>query len=708
MSIRSKLLILLLLIATLPMFIAVLVGQVSTRFVGDRLTEQTQAQLIGLAETQMLQGAQAAARLAGAEARQINLAVMVQARTAADALETEREIIGGAGVWLAREDFDERARAVPGIETIDGQRVSFGVPSIIFAPDADPQDAARSAARLASMGGTFAGLRRLDPGLIASQYAATIDGAHCAYPGHGGYPEEYDPRERAWFELALASDDPGTLPTPIWGEPMVDASTGRVIITASAPIVLSDGTIAGVTGVDIVLRNLIDHFERQPTWTENEELMILSSQVEADLGEGQLGIYAQRSYDKEGADWRSHVELEPFQLDDPDESAALVRAIKDGKSGVVRTRRGGREILCAHAPLLSDATSLVLISPFEDIVAISDTIDREFWGIIATQLQSNIAIAAVVLTLVVIIAFRGARSVTRPVEELGDAVERVARGDLEARATVRSDDEIGRLARNFNRMVPKLNDRVRLRQSLDLAMEVQQALLPGEPPSLDDLDVDGHSIYCDETGGDYYDFMVVQPLDSEHLWIVMGDVTGHGIAAALLMTTARAIVRSRVGIPGSMAEHASALNAQLAADNQHGRFMTMCVLLLDRASGRMRWVLAGHDPPIVYDPASDACHELESANGGIPLGIDADWTYHEHEGAMPTPGQVLVVGTDGIWEARNDDDEMFGKERLKETIRANADAPAQQIREAIVRAVETFRGDTPQLDDITLVVVKAR
>jgi len=557
---------------------------------------------------------------------------------------------------------------------------------------------------------------KFDPGFVDGHYTATIDGVHAKFPGHGGYPEDFDPRDRTWFKMGAAalSENPSS-PNHAWGPPIVDATTGRVMVTVSLGVAGPDGRLAAVTAVDLYLRGMLDGLLRDPVWDGHEEVFIASLIGSGEgVGDTALSIYAQRAYEEvDGAgDWRDSIRTETFSLDDPELSRELVQNIKRQQSGVMHATRGGAPILCAYAPILTGgeatATGLVVTVPFDEVVTIASSIDREFWGIVATQLRSNVAIAAVVLLVVVVVAFRGARYVTKPVEDVAEAVAAVASGDLEARAEVVRDDEIGRLARHFNAMVPKLRDRVKLRQSLDLAMEVQQALLPSAAPEIDGLDVDGHSIYCDETGGDYYDFMVVQPLDEQHLWLVMGDVTGHGIAAALLMTTARAIVRSRVGTPGSIAEHVNALNAQLAADNQHGRFMTMCVLLLDQATGRMRWVLAGHDAPIVYDPASRACRELDHTRGGIPLGIDGAWMYEEDEGPIVAPGEVLVVGTDGIWEARNDADEMYGKERLKRVIASSAAGDAREIREAIVADVEAFRGATPQLDDITLLVVKGR
>jgi sigma-B regulation protein RsbU (phosphoserine phosphatase) len=253
-------------------------------------------------------------------------------------------------------------------------------------------------------------------------------------------------------------------------------------------------------------------------------------------------------------------------------------------------------------------------------------------------------------------------------------------------------------------MIPQLADRMRMRHSLALAMEVQQRLLPESAPHIEGLDVAGRSIYCDETGGDYYDFLQLDAMGPRQLGVTVGDVTGHGIAAALLMATGRALLRSRLHIPGNLAQVITDINRQLSADTDAGRFMTLVYVLIDTAARTLRWVSGGHDAPLTYDPTTGAFGEL--AGGGLPLGIEAHWQYEEYSAPLLPAGAVIVLGTDGIWEARSPSGEMFGKDRLREVMRANAQRSADDISAAITTAVAAFRAGAAQEDDITLVVVK--
>ena len=717
-SIRTKLLVLLLVISIAPMLIAVLVGQFSTRLVGNRLTAETQNQLEDDAMNRLLQSARAAARLAGSEVQQINLSVIVQGRAAERAIDIARAgdaTLDTDTLYWSRADFDEGRRPVPGIETEpDGRRISYDVSSIVLAPGVDPEAVRTDIIAMQVLAEPYARLREFNPGLISSQYTATTSGVHSAYPGHGGYPKDYDPRTRPWYTLGTTpisiDHGSGAVMHPHWGDPIVDATTGRVIIPVAVPVFDEAGAIAGVTAVDIEVRALIDHFKTKPSWTHSEELLIVSKVGHDHSPPEELSIYAQRSYEDDAVDRDRRVSIESFRLDDPALSGRLAAAVRANETGVIRGTRDGVDLLCAYAPIIASeraADAAVIITvPYTDVIALANSIDDEFWGIIVAQLKSNSTIAALVIGAVVVLAFRGSRSITKPIHSLVKTVDLVANGHLDARAEVTTGDELELLADDFNSMIPKLRDRLQLRESLDLAMEVQQSLLPKGSPTFPGFDIEGRSVYCDETGGDYYDFLMLDRAHDSRLAIAMGDVTGHGIAAALLMTTARALVRSRATVPGSLAEHITQINALLSADNDHGRFLTLFLLIMDRERGDIRYVAAGHDPAVIYNPATDSFRELDG-EGGIPLGIDGTWKYDEHTAPILSPGEVMFVGTDGIWEARNAQDKLFGKDRMKEVIRAHAGGTCKDLCDAMLEAVKAYRGSVAQLDDITMVAVKA-
>ena len=184
-----------------------------------------------------------------------------------------------------------------------------------------------------------------------------------------------------------------------------------------------------------------------------------------------------------------------------------------------------------------------------------------------------------------------------------------------------------------------------MRKSLSLAMEVQRNLLPSESPSFRGLDITGHSTYCDETGGDYYDFLDVIDADEDSAVIAVGDVMGHGVAAAMLMATARGILRSRCSVRGSLSDFLVHLNSMLVPDTGGYRFMTMLLMTVNGRTREIRWSSAGHGAPLVYDPVEDAFVELEGAS--LPLGLVAGTEYEEYVHQGLPPGSLLLVATDG-------------------------------------------------------------
>jgi sigma-B regulation protein RsbU (phosphoserine phosphatase) len=220
-----------------------------------------------------------------------------------------------------------------------------------------------------------------------------------------------------------------------------------------------------------------------------------------------------------------------------------------------------------------------------------------------------------------------------------------------------------------------------------------------------DLDIAGRSVYCDETGGDYYDFLDGDFHAEGKIRVVVGDVSDHGIPSALLMATARAIIREHSSRLGRVADIASDVNRQLCRDvEDSGRFMTMFYAKIDRGAKRMLWLNAGHEPALVYDPEIDSFDDL-SGGGSLPLGIfeEADYTEGQRDIAS---GQIIVIATDGIREARNRFGEMFGNDSLQTIIRRNAAASSAKILQAVFTALDLFRQGVKSEDDMTLVVIK--
>jgi len=297
------------------------------------------------------------------------------------------------------------------------------------------------------------------------------------------------------------------------------------------------------------------------------------------------------------------------------------------------------------------------------------------------------------------------RRIISPVLSVVEGSNRVSSGDLETLLVPHGSYEISNLMQSFNEMVEGLKQRDQMRQSLEFAMEVQQNLLPKEIPHIEGLDIAGKSIYCDETGGDYFDFIEFSDAETKKIGIVIGDVSGHGISSALLMASARAFLRQRTALPGSISEVISDINRQLTRDvTESGNFMSMFYMTIDKTNRNLTWVRAGHDPAIFYDPKTDSLAELKGI--GISLGVDENWHFEENVKQHLNHGQIILLGTDGLWEARNPRGEMFGKNTIYSIIRENSNLDANSILNMITASLTTFQDNFKAEDDVTLVVIK--
>jgi sigma-B regulation protein RsbU (phosphoserine phosphatase) len=297
------------------------------------------------------------------------------------------------------------------------------------------------------------------------------------------------------------------------------------------------------------------------------------------------------------------------------------------------------------------------------------------------------------------------RNLTLPFGEIIQTLRGVRNGQFDKKVRVTTNDEIGYTGDVINEMTEGLIERERMQQSLNLAREVQQNLLPKSNLKVNGFDIAGKSVYCDETGGDYYDFISIEDADKQKIGVAIGDVSGHGISSALLMATVRSSLRQRASLPGSTAKIITDVNRQLVQDvEDSGQFMTMFFLALNTATRQLEWVRAGHDPAIIYDPGSDSFSEL--GGSGIALGVDGGWSYEDNKKTDFSNGQIIFLSTDGIWEARNKKGEMLGKKPILNLIRQNASSDATQIIDAIFDILDKFIGEVKIEDDITSVIIK--
>lgn len=249
------------------------------------------------------------------------------------------------------------------------------------------------------------------------------------------------------------------------------------------------------------------------------------------------------------------------------------------------------------------------------------------------------------------------------------------------------------------KLVEERFERERMERELELATEIQQTFQPSSPPVVDGYEFQGISFSCYEIGGDYYDFIAKK--DGKML-IALGDVSGKGTAAALLMSSLHAAIHAQVAANVSLKTSVEAINLYLAENTPSNRFITLFIAVLDPSTGNVEYINAGHNPPLI-GRADGTVEQLES--GGFPLGILPQAEYEIGHAALGE-GESLVIYSDGVTEANNLAEDEFGIERLIEVVGKNITASAAGMRDKVEFSLSAFTQTAPANDDITLVIVK--
>ncbi len=245
----------------------------------------------------------------------------------------------------------------------------------------------------------------------------------------------------------------------------------------------------------------------------------------------------------------------------------------------------------------------------------------------------------------------------------------------------------------------------RLHQELLLTREFQQRLLPAEIPQLPGYEIHAASHYCREAGGDYYDFFLPESQNADCLGFAVGDVSGHHAGTALLMALTKGVLqneaRHSLAHPDRLLQ---SLNHQLLACSDESSFMTLFFGRIEARPRLLHWSSAGHGPVFCY--RADPGKIIEFPPNDIPLGIDPGATYPSPPPFPLRAGDVLLIGTDGLWETRNRQGKMFRTERLRQIIASHAKKSARDLHRLVMERVAAHRQGAPQEDDMTLLLIK--
>ena len=509
-------------------------------------------------------------------------------------------------------------------------------------------------------------------------YVGWMTGKFCMDPPQK--PEvalKYDPRVRPWFKRADREKSFG------WTGVYVFASSKKPGVTASLPVLRADGKTRGVVGVDIDLSALSD-FVRDLRKGRGGRAFIINH-------EGKLIAHPdQRRVNK--------------LLTQEAEMAPVARRILAGGKGFLRYRHAGREYLLAYAPLPERRWFVGIALPMDPFLANIRRIGKATLVAVLGSLM-----LALLLSLVL------SKRLTSAMDDLVAGTVRLAGGDYETRVEVRSEDEIGKLATSFNTMVEQIKEyqetqrlfyaelaeKKRLEDELELAKNIQMSLLPRKPPKIEGYTVAGACQEAREVGGDYYDFI---PLSDGSTLVAVGDVSGKGLRAAIFMAISRAVLRAQEMSDLAPKALMTRINKLLLPDFHRDMFITVALVRLF-PDGRVLYSSAGHDPIIRL--RSDGSTEVFKTKGS-PVAFLPDMLFQKRLEEMEfelESGDRLILYSDGFPEARNEEEEELGFEKLQEMAVQHAGKEAKEIVERLMEDTWKFIGEAEQHDDMTLVVI---
>ena len=322
----------------------------------------------------------------------------------------------------------------------------------------------------------------------------------------------------------------------------------------------------------------------------------------------------------------------------------------------------------------------------------------------------------VILVLSALAARKFSARLAAPVIALGRDVQEISSGNLDYRAEIRSNDEIGDLAQSFNTMAASLKEYVknlaavtaekeRIGAELNIATQIQADMLPRifPPfPERKEFDIYATMTPAKEVGGDFYDFFLI---DDDHLALVIADVSGKGVPAALFMVIAKTLIKNRAQMGDSISpsEILADVNNQLCEGNDADLFVTVWLGILEISTGKVTASNAGHEYPAIRK--ADGDYELFKTKQSPAVATMEGLRFRQSEFTLE-PGDSLYVYTDGVAEATNINDELYGTDRMLEVLDQTEDMSPVEVLERVKASVDEFTGEAPQFDDITMLYVK--
>ncbi|SHL27372.1 SpoIIE family protein phosphatase [Fibrobacter sp. UWH4] len=479
--------------------------------------------------------------------------------------------------------------------------------------------------------------------------------------------------------------------TSRWQEPFIGEFVPEPIAVYTVPIFQKnkngEEVLAGVLAVDMSIDFLKETISEIPVSNSGYALITSAKNVAV-------------AYPKSIAQGKRNREI-VVKESHGNNQILFDRRTRDSSGLFIGTVAGGEESAIYYTTINSNNWTFMVVWPIEKYLQDQRSMRKLF-------LMLALGGYGIILIIILLISFR----VAKPLKELAAAARKLGRGNFNVTIPqITGHDEISEFAGAFSNMLTELKEHIekqkdmkRIERELDLARNIQLSMLPGSERD-ENSDDDRHELTpfllpAKEVGGDFYDFFKI---DNDHLCIVIGDVSGKGVAAALFMMVARIILRTMTKNLKSIVDAFNKTNYALAKRNRLNMFVTVWAGIIDLRTGHISFASAGHNPPAVRH--SDGSVEFLMSKPGLPMAAMDD-TLYKPQAYDLKQGDTLFLYTDGVTEATNTSDVLFGDSRLLATLTKGGELNTADTCKLVKTEIDNFVQEAPQFDDITMLAIK--
>ena len=531
-------------------------------------------------------------------------------------------------------------------------------------------------------------------------------------------PADYDPASRTWYKLAEQKQ--GIAMRPVF----IDTFTGRSIISASIPIFRPEKApgapreIAAVAAVDLEVEKISAEILRLPH-AEGSMSFCLSQDDRVVLcGIGKWAQEIQRRHGGKEISWRPGDALSQVAEIQP-----LLQKIRQKDSEAFHHTFDGVNYLVSHATLPTPNWKMLVMVPEEVLLEapreirtqltnkgaqVGEKINRALMRIVASYLP----LALLLLLTICVLGHALSSRLVKAIENLSRGAAKIGGGDFTGKISVETHDELRSLADDFNRMAVQLDDYTRKlvnanrwEGEMNAASEIQMNMLPQVFPPFPEhreFSLFAQMTPAREIGGDFYDFFLI---GEDKVCVLVGDVSGKGIPAALFMAVGKTLIKNYILENSSLNEAISKFNRVISSENTSNYFMTLFVAVLNYRTGAVEYVDAGHNPPMVSARAEADFIQLDTRKAKNPaVGMTDDFAFRSGSLELAPGGRILLY-TDGVTEAENTKAVHFGEKSLALELNDNGDLANEELVEYLYERLDCFAGGQPASDDVTMLLL---